>query len=259
MATNANQFVVNIVPLQGIATGLTSASDTAGQIVTIQSNVANLQSMVDYTTKTILADYITSFTPGNIIQFVESVNLSSATLYSNGSATSLNSSSTGISTLQFTTLTSNNSYISGTASTMTFVTAGNPVLQITSNGSLQYTSSSTYFSTGMNISGFLYVSESGYFKSVFQTSDRAQKTNIKPFTTCLDDILKLEPCTFNWKVSGEPDIGFIAQDVQTSWPALTSDGTSIAYSRLIPLLLEGLRELNARVKVLEGLRNSEST
>ena len=256
MATNANQFIVNIVPLQGIASGITSSSDTAGQITAIQSNVANIQSMVNYDTKTISADFITSFTTGNTIQITENINLSSVSLYSNGSIATLGTTTTSsASTIQFTSLANNNSYISGSSNTMTFATAGNEVLKITSDGSLQYTSSATYFSTGMNISGFLYVSESAYVKTLYQTSDRNQKINILPFSTCLDNILKLEPCTFNWKSSGEPDIGFIAQDVEKSWPLLTGDGTSIAYSRFIPLLLEGLRELHGRVSTLEGLRN----
>jgi hypothetical protein len=253
MATNANQYIVNIVPLQGIATGITSSSDTAGQISAIQSNVANIQAMVNYDTRTISADVITSFTTGKTIQITENINLSSVSLYSNDSIATFGT--TSASTIQFTSLANNNSYISGSSNTMTFATAGNQVLKITPEGSLQYTSSSTYFSTGMNISGFLYVSESAYVKSLYQTSDRNQKTNILPFSTCLDNILKLEPCTFNWKSSGDPDIGFIAQDVEKSWPLLTGDGTSIAYSRFIPLLLEGLRELNGRVSTLEGLRN----
>ena len=78
MATNANPYVVNIVPLQGIATGITSSSDTAGQIVSLQATVANIQTMVDYTTHTISADYITSFTPGGTIEITENINLSSA-------------------------------------------------------------------------------------------------------------------------------------------------------------------------------------
>uniref|UniRef100_A0A6C0AMG5 Peptidase S74 domain-containing protein n=1 Tax=viral metagenome TaxID=1070528 RepID=A0A6C0AMG5_9ZZZZ len=250
MATNANPYVVNIVPLQGIATGITSSSDTAGQIINLQTNVANIQSMVNYDSKTISTDFITSFTPGNTIQITENINLSSASLYSNGTSVSLNSSSN----LQFT----NSSYISGTASTISFVNAGNEILKIMPNGSLQYTSPPTSLSTGINVSGFIYVSESAYVKALYQTSDRSQKTNIAPFSTCLDDILKLEPCTFNWLNSNEPDIGFIAQDVQKVWPSLTSEGTSIAYSRFVPLLLEGLRELNERVKILEGLRKTES-
>jgi hypothetical protein len=99
------------------------------------------------------------------------------------------------------------------------------------------------------------VSGNAYVTSLFQTSDRNLKSDIQPFTTCLDDILKLKPCTFNWKETNEADIGFIAQDVQKAWPSLT-DGTTIAYSRFVPLLLEGLRELHGRVSTLEGLSNT---
>jgi hypothetical protein len=95
------------------------------------------------------------------------------------------------------------------------------------------------------------VSENAYVKNIYQTSDESKKTNIQPFTTCLDDILKLKPCTFEWKDSGDRDLGFIAQEVKTSWPCLT-EGTSLAYSRFVPVLLEGLRELHARVSTLEA-------
>jgi hypothetical protein len=244
MAANANSYVVNVVPLQGIASGITSSSDTAGQITTIQESIANIQSMVNYDTKTVSADFITSFTDGNIIQFTNDINLSTVSLYSNNVPISLNSANT-MSTLQIAA----NSYISGTANTINLVSAGNTALQI--NTSSQ--------STIVNISGFLHVSENAYVKTLYQTSDRSQKTNILPFSTCLDDILKLEPCTFNWLSSGESDIGFIAQDVQKSWPALTNDGKTIAYSRMIPLLIEGMRELRGRVSTLEGLRKTESS
>jgi hypothetical protein len=244
MAANANSYVVNIVPLQGIASGITSSSDTAGQITTLQESIANIQSMVNYDTKTVSADFITSFTEGNIIQFTNDINLSSVSLYSNNVDTSLNSVNT-MSTLQIAT----NSYISGTANTINLVSAGNTAVQINTSSR----------STIVDISGFLHVSENAYVKTLYQTSDRSQKTNILPFSTCLDDILKLEPCTFNWITSGESDIGFIAQDVQKSWPALTNDGKSIAYSRMIPLLLEGMRELRERVSTLEGLRKTESS
>jgi len=248
MATNANPYVVNIVPLQGIATGITSSSDTAGQITTLQATVANIQTMVDYNTHTISADYITSFTPGGTIEITDNINLSSASLYQNGSLASLGGNN---STIQFTSLGSNNSYISGTASTISFVSAGNPVLQIMPSGNLKYTSSPTYLSTGIEVNGFLYVSENAYVKNLYQTSDESKKTNIQPFTTCLDDILKLKPCTFEWKDSKDKDMGFIAQDVQTSWPCLT-EGNSLAYSRFVPVLLEGLRELHCRVSTLEA-------
>lgn len=244
MATNANPFVVNIVPLSGVATGITSSSDTAGQLISIQANVANLQSMVNYDTKTISADYITSFTQGDTIQITENINLSSASLYSNGSLVSFGSSE--LSTINFTSLATNNSYISGTASSVTLTTAGNQILQAIASNAVDPNG-------GVSISGNLRVSGNAYAQAVFQTSDRTLKTNIQPFTTCLDDILKIEPRSFNWVNTGEADLGFIAQEVKDTWPSL-SDGTSIAYSRFVPLLIEGLRELHGRVSTLEGLR-----
>jgi hypothetical protein len=244
MATNANKYLVNIVPLQGISLGINN-TDTAGKITSLETSVANIQEIVNYDTKTISADYINSFTSGNTIQFTSDVNISTGSLYINGNTYSNSNSST----LQFT----KSSYISGTQSTISFVTAGNDVLKITSTGMLQYTSSPTYLSTGVQIGGFVYVSENAYVKTLYQASDRNKLTNIRPFSTILDNILELKPCSFNWISSGEADIGFIAQDVYTSWPNLTSEGNNIAYSRFIPLLLEGLRELRDRVRVLEGL------
>jgi len=243
MATNANPYVVNIVPLQGITTGITSSSDTAGQIIALQANIANIQTMIDYETHTVSTDFITSFTEGKTIEITENINLSSASLYQDGV---LISGSGSISSIQSGT----SSFITCGPSTISIVSAGNNTLQITSTGTLQYTSSPMYFSTGIQVNGFIFVTEDAYVKTLYQTSDRELKTDIKPFTTCLDEILKLEPCTFKWKDSGDKDIGFIAQDVKSVWPSL-SEGTSIAYSRFVPLLLEGLRELHERVSVLE--------
>lgn len=233
MATNANPYVVNIVPLQGIATGITSSSDTAGQIIALQENVANIQTMVDYTSHTISADFITSFTQDQTIQITENINLSSASLYQNGILMNTGS----VSSIQFAT----GSYMSGTTSNVNITTAGNNYLEV---GNLANVSS------GVRVNGYLHVSNDAYVRTLYQSSDRELKTDIKPFTTCLDEILKLEPCSFKWKETGTTDIGFIAQDVQAVWPSL-SEGQSIAYSRFVPLLLEGLRELNGRVSTLE--------
>ena len=231
MATNANPYVVNIVPLQGITTGITSSSDTAGQIIALQANVANIQAMVDYTTNTISTDFITSFTEGKTIEITENINLSSASLYQDGVLVS--AGNTSVSSIQ-----SGTSLVNCNPTSISFVAAGNPVVQISS--------------TGVNVTGTLRVSGNTFVQTLYQTSDREKKSNIIPFTTCLDDILKLEPYTFTWKDSGEADIGFMAQDVQKSWPSL-SEGSSIAYSRFVPLLLEGLRELHGRVSSLEAM------
>jgi hypothetical protein len=247
MATNANAFLVNIVPLQGIATGIAGSADVA-QIPNIQANLANLQSMVNYENKTISVDTIRSYTADQNIQVLNNLNLANnVALYSNGAlGTDTTSGSGG---LTFATATS----ITGTTSTITFTNAGQNVLQILSTG----TPPAGSLSTGVSVAGYLYVSQSGYAQNWYQTSDRNQKTNIVPFSTCLSDILKLEPCMFNWvnQEGGKKDLGFIAQDVKAVWPILTEEtngNLSLAYSRFVPLLLEGLRELNARVSTLEA-------
>ena len=255
MATNANQFVVNIVELQNIATSITGVASGAAALTQLQSDVANLQQMVKYDSKTIVADVLSNFTTGQDIQVLANLNLSNTTLYYNSnSITDSLSNISSISTLTFST------YITTSVSSIQFIVAGDTPLQITSTGILKYTSSPKYFSTGVDIAGWLYVSESAYVKNLYQTSDKHLKTNIMPFFTTVNDVLKLEPRHFNWKNTGDPDIGFIAQEVNEVWPTLTNTDShgsmGIAYSRFIPLLLESIRELNKRITNLEnsGLR-----
>ena len=250
MATNASPFVVNIVDLQNISLNITGISQ-ASQLTQAQEQIANIQQMVNYDTKTILANNITSFTTGEQVNFLADINLSNTSLYSNGTTVQTTDNSI------ISTIGNTNSYINvnNNASTISFITAGTQNLQITSTGMLKYTSSPTHFSTGIDIAGFLYVSESGFAKNFVSLSDKAMKTNIQPFFTTVNDVLKLEPCTFTWKTNGSHDIGFIAQEVQAVWPELVTEGSNgligLAYSRFVPLLLESIRELNDRLTVVE--------
>lgn len=246
MATNANPFVVNIVELQNIANSITGVGSGSGAITQLQTDVANLQQMVKYDTKTIAADVLSNFTTQDI-QVLANLNLSNTNLYYNSNTVTGSQTS---NTINFTT------YISTSLSSIQFTVAGNTALQITSTGTLKYTSSPTYFSTGVDIAGWLYVSESAYVKNLFQTSDKNLKSNIYPFFTTVNDVLTLQPRQFNWKNTGNPDIGFIAQEVNEVWPSLIDSDShgsmGIAYSRFIPLLLECIRELNLRVTSLES-------
>ena len=232
MATNANPFIVNLVDLQNIATSITGQSATSQ----LQLDVANLQQMVHFETKTIVADILTNFTPGQQVQIQ---NLSQS------------------NTVVNTTTVPTNTSINIQPSSISFTVAGDTIMQLEPTGMVQFISSPTYFSTGVSINGWLYVSESAFVKNLYQTSDKTLKTNITPFFTTVNDVLRLEPQTFTWKTTGDSDVGFIAQDVHAVWPSLTTtnpqDGTmGIAYSRFIPLLLESIRELNARVSLLES-------
>jgi hypothetical protein len=254
MATNASPFVVNIVDLQNIANSITGAPSGSAGLSQVQLDVANIQQMVNYETKTIAADILSNFTNGRDIQVQANLNFSNTSIYSNSNIVSFNTGDTSIptiSSLNFNTLIST----SGTESTIKFIVAGETPLEITPTGTLKFMSSPTYFSTGVDITGFLYVSESAFVKNLYQTSDRRRKKCVEPFFTTVNDVLKLTPRKFEWACVGEADLGFIAQEVQEVWPILVERDESgtlgLAYSRFIPLLLESIRELNDRVTALE--------
>jgi len=91
-------------------------------------------------------------------------------------------------------------------------------------------------------------------------SDVRLKENIKTIESALDKVSKLQGVTFDWKKSDnildiKEDIGFIAQDVQKVVPELVrenEDGMlSMRHQGVVPILLEAIKELEARVKELE--------
>jgi hypothetical protein len=92
MATNASPFIVNIVPLQNVASDIRGTDATT----VLQAQVANLQTMIDTTTHTIFADNFSNFTPSNpYINFEANLNLNSNIgLYSNNTLVYLNTAST---------------------------------------------------------------------------------------------------------------------------------------------------------------------
>ena len=92
-------------------------------------------------------------------------------------------------------------------------------------------------------------------------SDKKLKENIKPISLALDKVTKLQGVTFDWKKSDsmlniKEDIGFIAQDVQKVVPELVrknSNGLlSMRHQGVVPMLVEAIKELEARVKELEN-------
>ena len=91
-------------------------------------------------------------------------------------------------------------------------------------------------------------------------SDKTLKENIKPIDNALDKVEKLQGVTFDWKEQDitnlKEDIGFIAQDVQKVLPELVrenKDGKlSLRHQGIIPVLLEAIKELSDKIKILEN-------
>jgi len=222
-------FLVNIVELQNIVTNV-QGTNTGAQLAQLQATVGNLQEMVIYDTKTIAVDVLSNYTGSNAINVVANLNLSNAGIYSNGTAVSL-------ATTAATALTFPGG--SGSFSTLTVST----LIGFGANFSTMYVSS--------------LVAQAAYVQNLYQPSDQLLKTKIETFSTTAADVLQLKPKRFEWRASGKSDLGFIAQEVQTVWPELVSQDSrgslNLEYSKFIPLLLESIRELKARVEILEGL------
>ena len=221
-------FLVNIVELQNIVTNV-QGTNSASQLAQLQATVANLQEMVIYETKTIATDVLSNYTASNAISVVANLNLSNVGLYSNSNAVALNT-------------TSATSLIfpggSGSFSTLTV----SSLVGFGANFSTIYVSS--------------LVAQAAYVQNLYQPSDQLLKTKIETFSTTATEVLRLEPKRFEWKSNGQSDLGFIAQEVESVWPELVSrdphGSLNLEYSKFIPLLLESIRELKARVEVLEN-------
>ena len=97
-------------------------------------------------------------------------------------------------------------------------------------------------------------------------SDERLKTNIKPIESALDKVLSLRGFTYNLNdvansLFGYEDkktyVGVSAQDVQKILPevisksAISEDYMTVQYDKLVPLLIESIKELNAKVEELE--------
>jgi len=100
----------------------------------------------------------------------------------------------------------------------------------------------------------------------FSSSDIALKENINPITDALAKVLSLGGYTFDWKKEREEehgytgsDIGVLAQEVEDVLPTAVRDNCygnkSVRYEKLIPLLIESIKELKNEI---ESLKDSKT-
>jgi hypothetical protein len=99
--------------------------------------------------------------------------------------------------------------------------------------------------------------------SVFETSDKRLKTNITPLSNSLSNITKLRGVSFNWadaSKSQEMHIGLIAQELEAVYPEFVKTDDkgvkAINYSQMVSVLIESIKELNAKVEFLEEQNKS---
>lgn len=95
--------------------------------------------------------------------------------------------------------------------------------------------------------------------TVVGESDIRLKQNVEPILDATAKVASLHGVTFDWIKSGKPGMGFIAQDFETVLPALVTEDTDgmkgVEYGPVVALLVEALKETNARLDVLESGRD----
>ena len=127
---------------------------------------------------------------------------------------------------------------------------------------------SNFFSTGNNIYFVLAGSYVGYIagNGNYYPSDSRLKKDVTDLSGSLDKIKQLRGVNFKWideRTDGN-NIGFIAQEVESVIPEVVGDGglpntedgeapmKNVSYEHIVPHLVEAIKELEARVKELEG-------
>ena len=99
--------------------------------------------------------------------------------------------------------------------------------------------------------------------TAYYSSDINLKDNIRPIESALFKVQQINGVTFDWndkssKIQQDKghDVGLIAQEVEKVLPevvVLRPDGImAIQYEKVVPLLVESIKELTKRVEELEN-------
>jgi hypothetical protein len=150
----------------------------------------------------------------------------------------------------------NDNEIDTTTGNLTLDSAGGTT---TIDDNLTVSGSST-FNNSVAINGALTVTGD---ITAFYTSDKRLKDNITRIEDPLAKVLSISGNTYNWnEESGKEgnDVGVIAQEVLEVLPeaVTTRDNGYLAvdYQRIVPLLVEAIKELSDKVSALEDKLNN---
>jgi Chaperone of endosialidase len=93
-----------------------------------------------------------------------------------------------------------------------------------------------------------------------QASDARLKKNIQPLSSTLKNLNQINGYTYNWineQKDSEQQIGLLAQEVQKIYPQLVKQNDkgelSVNYTGLVPVLLEGMKELQKQIDELKEI------
>ena len=93
------------------------------------------------------------------------------------------------------------------------------------------------------------------YGSLVNPSDVRLKKNIEALPYGLNEVEQMNPVTYDMKVDDRHEIGFIAQEMQELVPEIVTEGTDdmlgLKYDKLVPVLVNAIKELSEEVKQLK--------
>jgi hypothetical protein len=138
------------------------------------------------------------------------------------------------------------------AGQQTFVSVGSSILNINPSGiNVTGIITSTRLITGnINSSGIVTAQD---FDAL---SDQNYKENITTVNNALLKVEQLRGVKFDWKESGTPSYGVIAQELEQVLPELVhgNDPKTVNYNGIIGVLIEAIKELKAEVEELKNAK-----
>ena len=138
------------------------------------------------------------------------------------------------------------------AGQQTFVSVGASVLNINPSGiNVTGIITSTSVSTGNVVSSGIVTAQD--FDAL---SDINYKENINTVNNALLKVEQLRGVKFDWKESGSPSYGVIAQELEQVLPELVhgNDPKTVNYNGIIGVLIEAIKELKAEVEELKNTK-----
>ena len=99
--------------------------------------------------------------------------------------------------------------------------------------------------------------------TAYYSSDIRLKENIQPIQNALEKVESISGNTYDWKVGYEEfhshkgnDVGVIAQEIEKILPQIVTNRDNgykaVQYEKIIPLLIEAIKELSVKIKRLEN-------